>query len=370
MKKAAIGILSLLLLTGCWDRLLLRNLQLVDIAGLDLDEENGDVELSMIVTKLNSTGQGEGEPNLETTEIREPSLMEAVGQGDYTDRSPFLGINTRIYMISKRFASKDPVSKLTFLLNTPYSSVNTPVIVFEGNVSKLLKTQSGRNNDFTKNLNEFILSLDRNGMMPTVSMMRFILSQEEPLEDIALPVLKKFNAGMELSGALLFRQGRNTGVNLNKEQVQMSMLLLGMDKGRQRFTGQMPENGEGRHIQYGFSVKKGNSKIIVHPESRGLPKVTIEVRLQINTFGLGKSVHMLKSDYVNRMEKELSKHLEEKAAATIETMQKANCDILGIGKELKAFHPNIWKSLNWRKDFPEMSIEPNFDVQILNAVAE
>ncbi|WML27200.1 Ger(x)C family spore germination protein [Neobacillus sp. OS1-33] len=367
MKKAAIGILSLLLLTGCWDRLLLRNLQLVDIAGLDLDKESGDVKLSIIVTKLKNSGQGEGEPNLQMTEIREPSLIEAVGQGDYTDRSPFLGINTRIYMISKRFAAQNPVSTLTFLLNTPYSSVNTPVIVFDGNVSKLLKTQSENNKDFTKNLNEFILSSERNGMMPTVSMMRFILSREEPLEGIALPVLKKFNSGMELSGALLFRQGKNTGVSLSKEQVQMSMLLLGKGKGRQRYTGQMSENGEGRHIEYGFSVKKGNSKISVHPESRGLPKVTIGVRLRINVFGLGKSVHMLKADYVNRMEKELSKHLEEKAAAMIETLQKANCDILGIGMELKAYHPNIWKSLNWRKDFPDMSIEPNFDVQILNS---
>lgn len=89
--------------------------------------------------------------------------------------------------------------------------------------------------------------------------------------------------------------------------------------------------------------------------------------MQINVFKLGKSALTLKPDYVNRIEKELSKHLEEKAAATIEIMQKANCDILGIGKEFKAYHPNIWKSLNWRKDFPEMSIEPNFDVQILNS---
>lgn len=89
--------------------------------------------------------------------------------------------------------------------------------------------------------------------------------------------------------------------------------------------------------------------------------------MQINVFELGESDHLLKSDYVNRMEKELSEHLEEKAAATIEILQKSNCDILGIGRQIKAYHPKIWKSLNWRKDFPEMSIEPNFDVQILNS---
>lgn len=367
MKKAAIGILSLLLLTGCWDRLPLRNLQLVDIAGLDLDEESGDVELAFIVTKLKSAGQGEGNPKSEVTVLRGPSLVEAVGQGEYIDRAPFLGINTRIYFLSEKFLLHDPVPKLAFLLKAPYSSINTPIVVFEDSISKIFKTNSGNNQAFTKNLNEFIISLNRNGMMPTVSMMRFILSRQEPLEDIALPVLKPFNSGMELSGAQLFRQGTNTGVKLSIEQVQMSMLMLGKVNGRQRFTGQMAENGEGRHIEYGFSVKKGDSKITVKPESRGLPKVNIGVRLQINVFELGNSVHILKPDYVNRMEKEMSKHLEERAAATIKILQKANCDILGIGKEFKAYHPNIWKSLNWRKDFPKMSIQPNFDVQILNS---
>ncbi|MBT2700776.1 hypothetical protein J7E79_25945 [Bacillus sp. ISL-40] len=51
----------------------------------------------------------------------------------------------------------------------------------------------------------------------------------------------------------------------------------------------------------------------------------------------------------------------------LHSLQKANCDVLGIGRQIKAYHPNIWKSINWRKDFPEMSIEPNFDVQILNS---
>lgn len=367
MKKAAIGILSLLLLTGCWDRLPLRNLQLVDIAGLDLDEESGDVELAFIVTKLKSAGQGQGSPKSEVTVLKGPSLVEAVGQAEYLDRAPFLTVSTRTYFLSERFASHDPVPKLAFLLKAPYSSINTPVVVFDGSISKIFKTNSGNNQEFTKNLNEFIISLDRSGMVPTVSMMRFILSQHEPLEDIALPVLKSYNSGMELSGALLFRQGKNTGGNLSKEQVQMVMLLLGNEKGRQRFTGHMSAEAEGGQIEYGFSVKKGNSKITVHPKSGGLPKVNIGVRMKINIFELGKSGNILNADYVNQMEKELSKHLEEKAGATIDTLQKENCDILGIGKEIKAYHPNIWKSLDWRKDFPEMTIEPNFDIQILNS---
>lgn len=366
MKKAIVGILSLLLLTGCWDRLLLRNLKLVDIAGFDVDEENGDVLLHFIVTTLKGAGQGGGEPNSEMTKLKGPSVVQAIGQGEYTDQAPFLGINTRLYMMSKSFASNDPIKELAFLLYAPYASINSPLVVYDGKMSELVKTKSGSNKDFTKNLNEFISALERNAITPDVTMMQFIQSRIEPMEGIALTKLKQSDSGIEFDGALLFNEAKYSGEDLSKEQVRMLMLMLGKDIGRQKYTGKITDNNEGKDIAYGFSVKKGDSKITIHPEPSGLPKASIEIDLQINVYELGQSTNMLKSDYVNRMEKELSNHLEEKAVEMIATLQKANCDLIGIGQQLRAFYPSIWKSIDWRKDYSQMAIEPNFEVQILN----
>jgi len=372
MKKAAIGILLLLpFLTGCWDRLPLKTLHLIDMAGIDVDEKSGDVVLHYIITQLNNSGQGGGNQKSEITELKGHSLIEAVGKGNFTDEGPFVAIHTSVYFLSKRFVSNDPVHELAFLLHAPYTAINTPVVVLEdGNMSKLLKSKLGTKKDFTKNLYDFVLSLKQNGIAPEVTMMQFILSREDPFGDIALPVLKSSKSGMELGGALLFHQGTNTGKVLDKDQVRMLMLMLGKKVGRQPFTGNLSGKGEDNKINYGFSVKKNDSKITIQPESGGLPKVKMGVELQINIYELGKSVRTYNSDYVNRMEKELSKHLEGMALEMIETSQKANCDVLGIGKQLKAYHPNIWKSLNWRKDYPRLSIEPQIDVQILNPEIE
>jgi Ger(x)C family germination protein len=379
MKKVLMCVLLLSLLTGCWDRLQLRELHMVDIVGLDLVEKSGDVLIDFVVTALKKTGQGEGDPKSEVTELRGPSVVEAVGQGEYIiDKGPFFGITTRAYLISERFSSHDPIRKLAFLLRAPNTSINTPVIVFEGSVSKLMKNDLGTKKAFLEKLNDFILSMNRNEIMPNVSMMHFILSRDEPLEDIALPLVKQSDLGMELDGALLFRQGTSTEAKLDKDQVRMWMLLIGNGRGKKRLTGILsksslgvqPITGHSGGLEYGFSVKKGGAKIIVQPESGGLPKVNIRVQLQINAFELGENVHIYKPDYVNQMEKELSNHLEEVAVSTIEILQKANCDLLGIGKQLKAYHPSIWKSLDWRKDFPRLSIEPSFNVQILNSDTE
>ncbi|MFB7141521.1 Ger(x)C family spore germination protein [Gottfriedia sp. NPDC056225] len=372
MKKSLTLILLLPLLTGCWDRLELNKLHLVDVNGFDIDEKTGEVEAFFLITKLKNTGQGNGEPLSVMKELKGPSLAEAIGEWEFTDQSPFIGISTRVYLISESFATKNPVSELDFLLGAPYSSINTPIIVINGDLSKTFETASVPSKEFSKDLNEFISSMEKNKTIPTISMMNFIQSRDDALGDLALPLLSQINSELELSGALLFRNGAPTGKKLDREQVKMMMLLQGGNTGRQRFTGNFSKkNSEKSSLvttnknNYGFTVKRDFSKITVSKSASKLPKISIKVRLQVSAFELGEEGHKLKPDYA-RMEKILNKHFEDLALETIKTMQSANSDVLGIGKELKAFHPKVWESLNWRKDYPRMSIEPKFEITLLN----
>jgi Ger(x)C family germination protein len=360
MKKAAFGILILWLLTGCWDQLPLRDIHLTDMLVLDLDKESGEVVLGDIVTILSNANQGGGNPRSQMTEIQQPSLTEAVAKGDRLDLGPLLLTNIRMYVLSERFAASDKVRQLNYLLHAPYASINAPVVILDGPVSEFLKIKRGKK-PYTQVLNEFILSLADMGVTPITSMMHFIVSQESSLEDMAVPMVKPSNEGVDFSGFLLFRKGTSTGVKLDTEQAQMLMLLLGESKVRQKFSGDL-----GQNAQYMFSVKKGSSKIEVHPNADGLPKINVKVPLQVYAFELGKEAIVREAEYVNQKEKELNDHLNALALGTIKAMQKANSDVLGIGKEIKAYHPSIWKGLNWRQDYPQLSVEPRFDVQILN----
>ncbi|WNQ12822.1 Ger(x)C family spore germination C-terminal domain-containing protein [Paenibacillus aurantius] len=370
MTKAILVFLSLVLLTGCWDQMPLRKLRMVDMVGLDLGENDRGVVLENVVTRLKKAGQGEGEPQSETTEFKNSSVLEAVGQSEYVESGPFININTRLYLMSDRFAMHDPVKELAFLLRAPYTIINSPVVIFEGSVTQLFK----KGQTDTESLIEFVRLLDKNRILRNVSMMKLILSKADPLEDLALPLLGPSDSGVKLRGALLFRQGRSTGRKLDDDQVRMLALLSGVYQGRQRFTGKLAESDIGEHsmqdlpnsVPYGFSVKRGNTKIQISPRSDGMPNITLQIRLQLNAFYLGQEVQSIKADYVSQMEKALSKHLENKAMQTIENLQKANCDVLGIGNQIKAYHPNIWKSLDWRKDYSKLTIEPVFHVKILN----
>lgn len=379
MKKALFLLLLLPLLTGCWDRLDLKKLQLVDVNGFDLNEKTGEVGAFFLITKLKSTGQGTGESVSVFNELKGPSLAEAIGQWEYTNQSPFIGISSRVYLISKTFALDDSVSELDFLLDAPYSSINTPLVVIDGNLSKVFETSTNPKKEFSKDLNNFIISMEKNRTIPTVSMMNFIQSRDDPLCDIALPMLSLKNSALELSGALLYRNGTPTGKTLDRDQVKLMMLLEGGNTGRQRFTGNLnrftgnlsAKNGKktdpetANKNNFGFTIKRNFSKIIVTNEKNKLPKIEVNLKLLVSAFELGKETHKEKAHYVH-MEKVLSKHFENNAMEIIKTMQSANSDVLGIGNELRAFHPKVWKSLNWRKDYPKMIIKPKIDINILN----
>lgn len=362
MKKAISAILLLSLLTGCWDQLPLRELKLLDVVGLDLDEKKQEVSVHFVVTKLKTAGQGGGEPDSKVTEQKGSSVVNAVENSQYTDQGNFLGINIGTYLLSKDFISHKPIQQLSFLLHAPYSSINTPIVIFDGkNLNKFLNDHA-EDKEFTRNLYEFISSLEQKGVIKNVSMMHYILSNNQQLGDLAIPLIKPIKDGVIFNGAQLIREGKNTGEKLNKDQVQMMMLLLGEDLKRKNITGKLPGD-----IDYAYSIKNTDSNITIKNNGEKVNKITIQVQLGINVYEAGEKLNNLNAAYVNRIEKELSNELDKKAFETIKTIQKANTDVLGVGKELKAYHPTIWKGMNFRKEYPELLIEPHFEVQILNA---
>jgi Spore germination B3/ GerAC like, C-terminal len=70
---------------------------------------------------------------------------------------------------------------------------------------------------------------------------------------------------------------------------------------------------------------------------------------------------------LNKLEKMLTDEINKQALQAIQTLQKANCDYLGLAREIHAFHHKEWSHMNWRKEFPKLTIRPEVKLQILNS---
>ncbi|WP_348635139.1 Ger(x)C family spore germination C-terminal domain-containing protein [Paenibacillus sp. PvP091] len=82
---------------------------------------------------------------------------------------------------------------------------------------------------------------------------------------------------------------------------------------------------------------------------------------------LGKTFDTNFSDpkEIEQLEQDAESYLEKETKAMLWKLQKEyKVDILGIGRKVKAFHPQMWRKLDWKTDFPKADIKVTYDVKL------
>lgn len=75
---------------------------------------------------------------------------------------------------------------------------------------------------------------------------------------------------------------------------------------------------------------------------------------------------LLTEKNISVINKKLSEMLTDQAEEVIRKVQEANCDILGIGRNLIAYHNKIWRSKNWATDYKEVRFHTKVDLNIVD----
>jgi hypothetical protein len=69
---------------------------------------------------------------------------------------------------------------------------------------------------------------------------------------------------------------------------------------------------------------------------------------------------------IKELEKVITKDLTKRSKKIITATQKANSDVLGIGRTIKETDPSAWQSYDWRTTYPHIEIKTAVDVKIVN----
>ena len=57
--------------------------------------------------------------------------------------------------------------------------------------------------------------------------------------------------------------------------------------------------------------------------------------------------------------------MTQDAEEIIRTLQESGCDAFGIGRQLIAHYPAVWKSVNWNKEYPNVRFHTQVIVDIV-----
>jgi len=112
-----------------------------------------------------------------------------------------------------------------------------------------------------------------------------------------------------------------------------------------------------------IAIRKNTRKINLNvnkDEIRADLQITLEV--EIDEYALD---HLSDEDRVKKLSNDIESELKKLSEETLAKMQEANNDSLGLGEKLKAYHHATWEKVDWTKEYPDIPIEADFNVEII-----
>lgn len=366
MKRTCISsavIFILLLMTGCWDQDLLKNARLLYGGAFDL-APNGKLLSTFVIRDVPASEQGSPKNDIIYTVGNTP--RETRDKADDQISRHLRAYRNRLILISEELAKQDIYPILDILYRDPKSALNARIGVTKGKAADLLSLKKVGNVLIEEEIDELIKSKEETTTVPKVTVETIYPIMMDPGEDIALPYLVEKGKRVEVSRIAMFHSHRFTGL-LNPDESTMFLLLKDSRGKLARYTRKVsiPNDHENRNDFLTFNVEKSKRKMKVRVQSGDQITVKLDLKWKLSIVEYPKD-RLSDKKVVAQLNQYLSKEMTDLAKETVEKMQKARFDGLGIGRQLMAYHHDIWKKQkeDWGSNYQKVHFAPSIQVEI------
>ncbi|MGM7700773.1 Ger(x)C family spore germination protein [Pseudalkalibacillus sp. Hm43] len=367
MKKVMMGfILPLLLLTGCWDQHLIKDAHIVYIAAFDKGD-NGNIKGSAIIRGFVASGGevGGGTPQNEYVVAEGNNVRNVRMNIDRAVSGTFTASKTRVFLYSEDIAKEGLYPYLDIFYREPSSSLNARLAITKGEANKILEMRRVENTLIGEHTEELIRSSEVNTIVPKLDIQAVCPLFFDPGKDPIVPyIVRKEDKGEEvIDGLALFQDDKLTGI-LGLKDSTLLLLLMNKKSKVARIVRKVHNDKELDIENYvTIHVSKSQSKMTVNASNGNIENVSFNIKIKANIVEYPADNLGSKKE-IDQISKKLSKILTKDMNAMLQKVQEANSDPVGIGRELIAFHPEVWKKLEWRKDYPTIPITAKVQVKI------
>ncbi|WP_054949065.1 Ger(x)C family spore germination protein [Numidum massiliense] len=352
---------SLVCTAGCWDQRMLRDYTIVRGFGLDLAADGRILvtcslpNFTKMVQSQSIVVSGVGDTPADAFEVIDRKVAKEI------DRS-----NNRLIFIGEELVKKRGMYPLLdFLYRSPRDSLNAHLAIVQGRANDFKKAQVGEATLLADYLDDLIKSAELSTQIPIVNVQSVSPLFFNPGEDAFLPYVQCHDNEASVNGIALFNGQRLSG-KLSFDEA-MLFLLLADRKGREaKLTHRVKMGGKKRDLNpfITVNVESMKRKLKVSVSKTGQPSSDLRLLLRVNVIEFPRD-QLNNAREVQALNEQLSRYFTERAQAVVRKLQQANCDALGIGRRLIAFHFDTWKKLDWKKTYPHMTITPHVTVEIV-----
>ena len=371
-----------LILSGCWDRIEVNDLAIVQGVGLDLAEDgNIEVTASIAVPARISPpgatgGGGQTGPPATNKSATGRTVSEAFTRlQEKLSRRIFWAHNS-VILIGEDLAREGIASALDFYTRNRQPRLSAPLAVTVGRASDVLATtlpielnvpigiqETGRLQLFPfVDVLGFLRLLHREGIEPVTGLVHVVTGGAPEPGTLEMPEGPDRDPKQPaVYGAAIFNHDRLVGL-LTEEEAQGLIFIRG--EYRSIFVV-VPLGSDDWWIS--FAVLRHRNRIVPKIQD-GRLVIGLDIRIQADLQGNAAGVDTDDFVVIKMLEKELGKALERTIRRTLDKLQKElQVDAPGFGAAVNRDLPHVWREVrhSWREIYPTLPVEINVEASIL-----
>ncbi|MEN8699990.1 Ger(x)C family spore germination protein [Bacillus infantis] len=356
--KLAWLLIIVLILGGCWDERLLKNSRLVYISAFDLTK-GGKYESTSIIRNTTKVPNPQQEATNEIAKGEGLNIQDTRLAINRSLAGEFDPSKSKVLILGEELAKRDIYDVLDIVYRIPRTPIVAKVAVAEGNAGTLLDENHKNEPLLGEFLYELLLNSEESTEIQQLTVQNICTILFDEGKDFMVPYIKndEANKKIEVSGSALFHDRIFTGKVITPEQ--SSLLLLFMDKMNKecRFVYKL---SKGETVT--FAVNKVKRELnYTYSYGRTVFKADLSIDIDIEEYPLD---HLHEKKISEELSRKISQKMSDDAKEVFRILKEEKADVLGLGRELIAFRPDIWENIKGSEYYAKVDVKPEVRIHI------
>ncbi len=354
-KALLLGAMTLLLITGCWDRRELDSLAIVMAAGVDLAEQGDVIELVTqivqpgSVRKSETGGQSGGQSTFIIKSVGSNVADAATNTNNDLSRHLYWAHN-EVLIISEVLARQGVRSVLDFFYRTVEPRERMQLMVCRGKPEEILSAKGVFGTVPALSLADIIGPYRRTSTTVSMDLRDFLDTQLSKTTSAYLPIVQRHEDHFAITGTAVFDGDRMVG-EFTPQETRGLLWTLGQVKGGMLVVGSQDE-------AISLEIRRVSSRVSTRV-SGGVPYASVTIYVASSLGSQMTASDLSTPEMVETWESSASEVIKAEALLALRKAQQLNTDLFRFGERIHRDHPSEWRKLekSWDSLFPRLAVE-------------
>ena len=334
LKMLSIIVASYTLIAGCAEPKILERLSLATLIGYDAGDEEKDISATFIIRRVTPEFQSDVVARSATAETTKGTRDEVSLQ---TAKKVAKG-QLRVVLFSEEFAKEGIGQMIYNLLMNPEISNGVYLSVVEGEIKPFLEYQYENISDIGQHIYNLLGHNIEEDKLLSSTIHETGRDYYSPTRQILLPIIKRKDNLVEVTGLAFFREGQMAGrlpaedifyVKLLREGHENGSFNLVLD-GKNLESLVANEKEVPDEIPVAFESIK--SKMTMKLVNQTTPEFDVNIDINLRLTEIDDAIQIEHKEKNEWLQKEVNKKMEAKLSDLIKYSQELNSDVFGFGE--------------------------------------